>query len=481
MDIDNDELEIGQERRALAFRSAPWVYAFGPFRLDPTRGLLTYGNEVVSLPERLITILVTLIRANGMVVAREELHALIWPDGGIGDNNLSQHIYMLRRALGERANDRLYISTVHNKGFRFIAPISVVDPSQPENEPAPRLPNNTDLSGAMLEVFRHYSLGCQLLFRGRAENLFAAAEQFELALKLDAEYAPALMGWARAYLSLARNCYLPGPQAYPKAREGIIRALKIDPMSAPAHAILSNLILCVDWNWGEAKREIDTAVRINADNSVVRMCLVWMYEWSGQFEKGLSEIQSAIAIEPSSPAFQVILGRLLIACEQYDQAISHLTHMLESSPEHAPRARHYRALAYLLAAQPADALADLLLVPHDHAEDLAWRMPLLGQAYIGVGDLEMAEQVYKSLLVAAKTEYVAFTNLAPLALGLGRRNEAIHHLEVATLRREPTLPLLRHMSFLAPLRKSEAFRTLVEAIARKTPADEGEEQARRAV
>lgn len=469
--------EIADSSRALAFSSAPWVYAFGPFRLDSTRGLLTFGTEVVPLPERLLTILLALIRANGMIVTREELYSLIWPDGGIAEYNLSQHVYMLRRTLGERANDRLYISTVHNKGFRFVAPISVVNPTEPKDEAQPRQPASPDLSPGMLDVFRHYSAGCQVLMRGRSANLLAAAEQFELALKSNDEYVPALIGSARAYLSLARNCYLPGTQAHPNAKLAIIHALQLDPMSAAAHAILSNIILCADWNWRDAKREIDSAVRLNPENAVVRSSLMWLYEWNGQPKKALVEVQNAIAQEPSLPVLQVVLGRLLVACEQYADAISHLTHLVEESPDYAVRARYHRAQAYLLSGHPRAALSDLLLVPHDHAEDLAWRLPLLGRAYAGVGEHQMAEQVYESLLTSARTEYVAFTNLIPLALALNKRSDAIRHLDEALSRREASLPLLRHWRGIDPIRKSEAFKALLEAIARNATLEEAGEDS----
>src|SRR5579863_3359475 len=104
-----------------------WVYVFGPFKLDPSRGRLTYGTEVVPLPYRLFELLLTLVRANGCIVSREALYSQIWPAGGVAGSSLSQHIYMLRRALGERAGDRLYIATIHDRGFRFVAPISIED------------------------------------------------------------------------------------------------------------------------------------------------------------------------------------------------------------------------------------------------------------------------------------------------------------------------------------------------------------------
>ena len=109
-----------------ALPQSPWVYAFGPFRLDAARGLLTYGSEMVPLPQRLFRLLLALIEADGKLVEREHLASVVSPDAPISQANLSQHVYMLRRVLGERARDRLYIMTAHNKGFRFAQPVSIV-------------------------------------------------------------------------------------------------------------------------------------------------------------------------------------------------------------------------------------------------------------------------------------------------------------------------------------------------------------------
>src|ERR1700758_5116797 len=93
-------------------------YVFGAFTLDPRRGTLRYGATIVAMSDRLFQILLALVRANGATLSREELHSIIWPGGAMPDNNLSQHVYLLRKTLGERAGDRLYIMTSHGRGFR---------------------------------------------------------------------------------------------------------------------------------------------------------------------------------------------------------------------------------------------------------------------------------------------------------------------------------------------------------------------------
>jgi len=168
--------------------------------------------------------------------------------------------------------------------------------------------------------------------------------------------------------------------------------------------------------------------------------------------------------EPSSPALQMLLGKALIACADYGGAIDHFSNLIETHPEYAAQARCQRALAYLLGDRSDRAILDLQFVTADRAEDLAVRLPLLGQAYADDGKKEKAEQIYETLLNMANTDYVADTNLIALALCIGRPEAAVKHLDAAVAQREPALPLLRHSPRLASLRKSDAFKALVAAM-----------------
>jgi len=45
----------------------------------------------------------------------------VWPDQYVEEGNLAQHIFILRRALGESAENPKYIETVPRRGYRFVA------------------------------------------------------------------------------------------------------------------------------------------------------------------------------------------------------------------------------------------------------------------------------------------------------------------------------------------------------------------------
>jgi DNA-binding winged helix-turn-helix (wHTH) protein/TolB-like protein/Tfp pilus assembly protein PilF len=101
---------------ALAVRR---LFRFGPFRLDVDRRLLLRGSEIVPLRPRVFDTLVVLAERAGDVVSKEELLDAVWPDTVVEENNLSQNVLALRRALETDGSVR--IETVPRRGFRLIA------------------------------------------------------------------------------------------------------------------------------------------------------------------------------------------------------------------------------------------------------------------------------------------------------------------------------------------------------------------------
>ena len=150
------------------------IYAFGSFRFDPARGILWHGDSTVPLPERLTQLLALLIHGNGTVIDKETIASRIWPECVVSDGNLSQHMYMLRQLLDERARDRSYVVTVRGRGYRFVAPISIVAPSQTAVPPDSNDDEDDRLWKSAPELLNHYWRGCYLLEKRTATTLAAA-------------------------------------------------------------------------------------------------------------------------------------------------------------------------------------------------------------------------------------------------------------------------------------------------------------------
>lgn len=108
----------------------PRVYGFGDFRLEPGKRLLIgCDGRPVSLGPKSYDTLAYLVEHAGAVVEKDELLEAIWPDTAVEENNLTQNISLLRRALGEGRDEHRYIVSVPGRGYQFVAPVQSAAPN----------------------------------------------------------------------------------------------------------------------------------------------------------------------------------------------------------------------------------------------------------------------------------------------------------------------------------------------------------------
>lgn len=94
-------------------------YEFGPYRVDPEERLLLKDQQPIPLPPKVFETLLILVQHSERVVLKDDLMKTLWPDTFVEEANLSQNIFVLRKALGETAQDARYIVTVPGRGYRF--------------------------------------------------------------------------------------------------------------------------------------------------------------------------------------------------------------------------------------------------------------------------------------------------------------------------------------------------------------------------
>jgi DNA-binding winged helix-turn-helix (wHTH) protein/TolB-like protein/Tfp pilus assembly protein PilF len=102
-------------------------YEFGGFVLDPLRRRLRRAGDegLVELTPRVFDALLFFVERPGQLLERETLFQALWPGLVVEDNNLSQVLVALRRALGDEQHDR-YVLTVPRRGFRFVCAVREV-------------------------------------------------------------------------------------------------------------------------------------------------------------------------------------------------------------------------------------------------------------------------------------------------------------------------------------------------------------------
>jgi DNA-binding winged helix-turn-helix (wHTH) protein/TolB-like protein/Tfp pilus assembly protein PilF len=100
-------------------------FAFGAFVLERSqRRLLRSDGSEVPLRPRLFNALLLFVERAGELLDKDALMRSLWPDVVVEENNLSQVVSALRRALGDDAQGGRFIRTVPRQGFRFVAVVT---------------------------------------------------------------------------------------------------------------------------------------------------------------------------------------------------------------------------------------------------------------------------------------------------------------------------------------------------------------------
>jgi len=101
----------------------------GGWRVDPSADEIAADDRVVKLEPLQMKLLLALAERPGQVVTTQELLDSVWRDLVVTSNSVYQAVAQLRRQLGDAADEPAYIQTVHRKGYRLVASVTV--------EPAP--------------------------------------------------------------------------------------------------------------------------------------------------------------------------------------------------------------------------------------------------------------------------------------------------------------------------------------------------------
>ncbi len=507
------------------------LYEFGEFQLDSQKRLLRRGTEGVGLTPKAFDVLLLLIQHSGELVTKDEIMRAVWPDSFVEESNLTQTVFMLRKALGETADQR-YILTVQGRGYKFVAEVkeissngqeaSAAAPShahsgvgarESQSENGTVNPNRTgqgrlnrlwavtaglaifasvltaivwwrgsnkpatgaslpatqihslavlplkDLSGdpdqayfaegmtdelitrlaaienlrvishtsvkhyadtkkslpeiaselhvdaliegTILHAGEHVRINAQLVrgaddrhiwaasyerdlrnvldlqdeiardvaynisrqlspigaarltaqrsvqpealqhyLRGRyswatrrPEELRKAIVEFQKAIEADPQFAPAYAGLADCYVVLPLLASEPTAELYPKADDAAKKALALDPNLAEVHTSVAYAKLYQAWDFKEAEREFQQALRLDENYSTAHQWYAELLALEARKEEAIAQIQKAEELDPFSSVVHHQAGQVYRQARQYPQAIAEYKNSLSLNPQ----------------------------------------------------------------------------------------------------------------------------------------------------
>lgn len=121
------------------------AYRFDRFLLDPDNRRLTEDGRTVDLSGRYLDALVLLVSEQGRLVTKARFLDEVWKGAPVTDEALTQCVRALRMRLGDQAGRPRFIETAPGHGYRFIAPVTVIEVDASPPSPLPQAPTSDDV------------------------------------------------------------------------------------------------------------------------------------------------------------------------------------------------------------------------------------------------------------------------------------------------------------------------------------------------
>lgn len=307
-----------------------------------------------------------------------------------------------------------------------------------------------------LDAFSLYVKGRNYLNKRTADGLQLGIEYFQQAIEVDSDYALAYAGLADCYNMLVVYGVSKPQEAFPKAKEAALKALKIDDSLAEAHTSLAFVKHRWEWEWADAEREFRLAIQYKPGYAPAHQWFSSYLVAVGRFDEAIAEAKRAQELGPLSLISNLHLGWVLYLAGRYDEAIEHSKKLIEIDSNFFPAYR-YLGLAYEQKGMYREAISEFekgvklsaspLLIAH------------LGHAYAASGNKAEARRILAEL-EQQKQKYVSPYRVAAIYAELGEKDEAFAWLEKAynerdiwliNLRVDPVFKTLRSEGRLADL------------------------------
>jgi serine/threonine protein kinase/Tfp pilus assembly protein PilF len=265
---------------------------------------------------------------------------------------------------------------------------------------------------------------------------------YQQALELDPGYAEAYEDLAVAYWRLSVYGRVPPSETVPRQKEYALKALELDPMSGRAHAILAHTLGFYEWQWRQARSEMEQAVALAPNDArVLESCggLLWYLDRANE---AVAQYQRAVQLDPFSVGLRQNLGETFYYARRYDEAIAASLEAIEMDPRY-PQAHMFLGFAYAAKGMKAEALRaldrDMEISGGNKPEIDSW----IAIGYATAGDTARARMIYKALVERSRSEYVSLFPLACACFALGDIDRGFAWLEKGYAQRDHRMAFLK--------------------------------------
>jgi len=202
-------------------------------------------------------------------------------------------------------------------------------------EVAPSLLSQWGASTQSSDAYDLYLRAQHALYRFDQPGLEEAEADLRRALEVDPLFVPAAETLAVTLFDLAEMGFIAPKAGYEQARQAAHSALKLQPNSGLAHAVVGAVHFQYDWDWLAARQEFKTAEALAPKNPFVLIEAALERMTVGDWNEAMRSLNAVNAADPFDAATYTTLANVYMHLDRPVEAESAARRALEISPTYA--------------------------------------------------------------------------------------------------------------------------------------------------
>jgi TolB-like protein len=183
-----------------------------------------------------------------------------------------------------------------------------------------------------LEAYDAYLKGHFYYQKITSNDMDIAMQYFELAKKLDPDFALAYVGIGTVWLGRQVIGVAVPEEAGPKVMTAFMRALELDSTLAEVHYTLAIMNTYGMWDWKSAESEFKRAIAINPNYADARAMYSHLLNFLGRPKEAMEQMELALKLDPHNPTHLVTYCQDLLFVHKYDDAVSVSRELFDKNP-----------------------------------------------------------------------------------------------------------------------------------------------------
>jgi TolB-like protein/Tfp pilus assembly protein PilF len=312
-------------------------------------------------------------------------------------------------------------------------------------------------------AYELYHKGRSFWGKRTGDNIPKAISFYEQAIARDPNYALAYAGLSSAYILSPFYADADRLEMSAKAKQAALKALRLDPNLAEAHAALGKVLFFGEIDLAGAAREYKRAIELKPNDADA-------HHWFsndvlaalGRFDEAIAEGKRSVELDPLSVVINADLGETFYYAKRYDESVAQLRKTLEIDP--TSFYTHYNlGIALQAKGDLPGAIAE-----YEKAKQLGDNTTVstfYAAAKAQAGDKDAARRTLSELDEISRNREVVGYLRALLYLSLNNKNEALRWLEQGVKERDGSnICWIKVDPLLDPLHGDPRFEALVQKV-----------------